>query len=153
MQVLVSLRHLNDCAVSAHKLCLIGCKFSMRGSVHHRGVAVHPAEKAFFPAEYAHTVPKMGFDDVVDGIFWIDDHFHLILPPLDEMPSIDYILDKARAAVLRSALLRWGSGQGCHADYDRQQTLAAVLRLQLCIHPVRPVFCFYAWVMGLLNIC
>jgi hypothetical protein len=55
----------------------------------------------------------MSFDDVVDGIFWIDEHFHLILPPLDEMPSIDYILDKARAAVLRSALLHLGLRQGC----------------------------------------
>jgi hypothetical protein len=43
----------------------------------------------------------MGYYDVLDGIAWIDEHFHLILPPPDEMPSIDYILEKARAAVLR----------------------------------------------------
>jgi hypothetical protein len=43
----------------------------------------------------------MEFADVTDGIVFVDEHFHLILPPADEMPSIDYILDKARAAVLR----------------------------------------------------
>lgn len=62
---------------------------------------VLPAEKAFFDVESAHAVPKMTYNDVLDGIFWLDEHFHLILPPPDEMPSIDYILEKARVAVLR----------------------------------------------------
>lgn len=63
-----------------------------------------PADKAFFSVADAHDVGKMGYNDVLDGISWIDEHFHLILPPPDEMPSIDYILEKARAAVLR-----WGA--------------------------------------------
>ena len=56
---------------------------------------------AFFDDQTSHDVGKMVFDDVVDGILFVDEHFHLILPPPDEMPSIDYILDKARVAVLR----------------------------------------------------
>lgn len=64
----------------------------------------HPAGKAFFDV---HGVASLEFIDVLDGIRWIDQHFHLILPPVDEMPSIDYILEKARAAVLRYGVLCW----------------------------------------------
>lgn len=68
---------------------------------HWCGCPWHPAGKAFFADETSHDVAKMDFGDVADGIVFVDEHFHLILPPSDDMPSIDYILDKARAAVLR----------------------------------------------------
>jgi hypothetical protein len=79
----------------------------------------------------------MSLDDVVDGIFWIDDHFHLILPPLDEMPSIDYILDKARAAVLRSALLHSGLHQGYRAGFDANKHWRLCCADSCVLHPAR----------------
>ena len=44
---------------------------------------------------------------------WLDDCFHLIRCQDDELPSIDWVLDLARAAVLRCAC--WGVVFACHA--------------------------------------
>ena len=40
---------------------------------------------------------------VEEGMRWLDDCFHLIRCQDDELPSIDWVLDLARAAVLRCA--------------------------------------------------
>ncbi len=40
------------------------------------------------------------------GMQWLDDCFHLIRCQDDELPSIDWVLDLARAAVLRCASLQ-----------------------------------------------
>jgi hypothetical protein len=39
---------------------------------------------------------------------WLDDCFHLIRCQDDELPSIDWVLDLARAAVLRCACRVFG---------------------------------------------
>ena len=38
---------------------------------------------------------------VLEGLEWLDDRFHLIRCQNDELPSIEWVLDLARAAVLR----------------------------------------------------
>eukprot|EP00878_Enallax_costatus_P042279 GHUV01049515.1.p1 GENE.GHUV01049515.1~~GHUV01049515.1.p1 ORF type:complete len:127 (+),score=11.60 GHUV01049515.1:264-644(+) len=45
----------------------------------------------------------MEFGEMIDALIWLDEHFHMIRPLPDTMPTIDYILEKARAAVLRCA--------------------------------------------------
>lgn len=40
---------------------------------------------------------------VLEGLEWLDDRFHLIRCQNDELPSIEWVLDLARAAVLRWA--------------------------------------------------
>ena len=36
-----------------------------------------------------------------EGLQWLDDRFHVIRYEDDELPSVDWVLDLARAAVLR----------------------------------------------------
>ncbi len=47
----------------------------------------------------------MNAADVEDGIAWLDDRFHVIRYEDDELPSVDWVLDLAKAAVLRYATL------------------------------------------------
>jgi hypothetical protein len=46
----------------------------------------------------------MDTQELVDALVWIDTQFHIIRPMPDTMPTIEYILDKARAAVMRCVL-------------------------------------------------
>ena len=43
----------------------------------------------------------MSTADVEDGLAWLDERFHLIRYEDDELPSVDWVLNLARAAVLR----------------------------------------------------
>jgi len=45
----------------------------------------------------------MSAEEVREGILWINDKFPLIVRQDDELVSIDWILDRARLAVLRLA--------------------------------------------------
>ena len=57
--------------------------------------------KPFLDAKYAGSAVRMTSDDVRDGLTWLDDRFHVIRYEDDELPSVDWVLDLARAAVLR----------------------------------------------------
>ena len=52
-------------------------------------------------ARYGEEGSRMGADDVEKGLAWLDDRFHVIRYEDDELPSVDWVLDLARAAVLR----------------------------------------------------
>jgi hypothetical protein len=72
---------------------------------------------------------------VVDAIGWIDDHFHLIVPPKDQMPTIDFILHRARAAVLRCGRRQPVGWRGCFARFGgRSPALASSLTWQTVPH-------------------
>jgi hypothetical protein len=62
------------------------------------------AGKPFFSAVYSHGSTRMDTQELVDALVWIDTQFHIIRPMPDTMPTIEYILDKARAAVMRCVL-------------------------------------------------
>ena len=55
-------------------------------------------------ARYGDEGSRMGASDVEQGLAWLDDRFHVIRYEDDELPSVDWVLDLARAAVLRRAL-------------------------------------------------
>ena len=44
---------------------------------------------------------RMEWDRVEEGLEWLDECFHLIRYEDEELPNIDWVLDLARAAVLR----------------------------------------------------
>lgn len=76
--------------------------------LHQRPQATPPAclflmgvGKPLLASDFSHGAVPMTYQDVLDALVWIDEHFHLIRPLRDEMPSIDFILDRARAAVTR----------------------------------------------------
>lgn len=54
-------------------------------------------------ARYGEEGSRMGAGDVEKGLAWLDDRFHVIRYEDDELPSVDWVLDLARAAVLRWA--------------------------------------------------
>ena len=54
-------------------------------------------------ARYGDEGSRMGAEDVEEGLAWLDDRFHVIRYEDDELPSVDWVLDLARAAVLRQA--------------------------------------------------
>ena len=55
----------------------------------------------FFELKYAQGQRRMPWQQIEEGMEWLDDCFHLIRYEDDELPSIDWVLDLARAAVLR----------------------------------------------------
>lgn len=58
--------------------------------------------KPFLNLQYAAGLERMDISTVQEGIAWLDDCFHIIRHQDDVMPSVEWILDLARAAVLRS---------------------------------------------------
>jgi twinkle protein len=58
--------------------------------------------KPFLNLQYAAGLERMDPATVREGIAWLDDCFHIIRHQDDIMPSVEWILDLARAAVLRS---------------------------------------------------
>ena len=52
-------------------------------------------------ARYGGESGRMSAADVEEGLSWLDDRFHVIRYEDDELPSVDWVLDLARAAVLR----------------------------------------------------
>ena len=44
---------------------------------------------------------RMDEVEVEEGLEWLEDRFHVIRYEDDELPSVDWVLDLARAAVLR----------------------------------------------------
>lgn len=46
-------------------------------------------------------VHRMSENEVLEGLYWINDRFQIISNAANDFPTIDWILDKARSAVLR----------------------------------------------------
>ncbi len=57
----------------------------------------------FFDARYSRGSQRMNRDELMHGLAWLDERFHIIRCEDDQLPSIEWVLDLARAAVMRSA--------------------------------------------------
>ncbi len=64
---------------------------------------------------------------MLEGLEWLDDRFHLIRCQNDELPSIEWVLDLARAAVLR-----WAARPPSPISPMRQLCLRHSNRMQKC---------------------
>ncbi|ESQ33789.1 hypothetical protein EUTSA_v10006950mg [Eutrema salsugineum] len=84
----------------------VGWKFSlcsMENKVrdHGRKLLEKHVKKPFFDADYGRSVPRMSVEELDEGKQWLNDTFSLIRCEMDSLPSIGWVLDRAKAAVLR----------------------------------------------------
>lgn len=98
------------CACAAHTLTLLF--FSPQARDHARQLLEKHVQKPFFEsATYANGKERMSPDEVQRGLTWLSERFVLIRFEDEELPSIDWVLDTARAAVMRCVVGR-GAGFG-----------------------------------------
>lgn len=55
----------------------------------------------FFDARYSRGEKRMNREELMHGLAWLDERFHIIRCEDDQLPSIEWVLDLARAAVMR----------------------------------------------------
>ena len=55
----------------------------------------------FFDVRYGAGRQRMKPEDVTEGLAWLEDRFHLIRHEDEQLPSVEWVLSIARAAVLR----------------------------------------------------
>ncbi|GLU17500.1 hypothetical protein SLE2022_338640 [Rubroshorea leprosula] len=84
----------------------VGWKFalcSMENKVreHARKLLEKHIKKPFFNASYGESVERMSVDELEEGKKWLSETFSLIRCENDSLPNIKWVLDLARAAVLR----------------------------------------------------
>eukprot|EP00891_Asterochloris_glomerata_P000826 jgi/Astpho2/826/fgenesh1_pm.00016_%23_20_t len=84
-----------------HGWCFAMCSMEKKVKDHARQLIEKYHGRPFFDSIYAGGVPRMSTADVEDGLAWLDERFHLIRYEDDELPSVDWVLNLARAAVLR----------------------------------------------------
>lgn len=84
----------------------VGWKFalcSMENKVrdHARKLLEKHIKKPFFDADYGRSVQRMSVEEKDEGKKWLNDTFYPIRCEMDSLPSIDWVLERAKAAVLR----------------------------------------------------
>ena len=81
---------------------------------HARQLLEKHVKKPFFEsARYADGKERMTPDEVSSGLTWLSERFVLIRYEDEELPSIDWVLDTARAAVMRCVrICFWGACLG-----------------------------------------
>ncbi|KAH9627398.1 hypothetical protein KSS87_001237, partial [Heliosperma pusillum] len=87
----------------------VGWKFalcSMENKVreHARKLLEKQLKKPFFNVRYGNTVERMTVEELQQGKEWLDNNFHLIRSENDSLPSIKWVLELAKAAVLRHGI-------------------------------------------------
>ncbi|KAJ0791442.1 putative DNA helicase [Helianthus annuus] len=84
----------------------VGWKFalcSMENNVreHGRKLLEKHIKKPFFDVRYGKSVERMSLEELEVGKQWLSDTFHLIRCENDCLPNTKWVLDLAKAAVLR----------------------------------------------------
>ncbi|XP_010478498.1 PREDICTED: twinkle homolog protein, chloroplastic/mitochondrial [Camelina sativa] len=84
----------------------VGWKFalcSMENKVrdHGRKLLEKHVQKPFFDANYGRAVQRMNVEELEEGKEWLNDTFSLIRCEMDSLPNIEWVLERAKAAVLR----------------------------------------------------
>ena len=78
----------------------------------------------------------MSMPELVSGFQWVADHFHLIrYDEADDTgsPSIDWVLNMARIAVMRSVGTAAGKGPDSQCVQTRTKELHMLARMRLCV--------------------
>ena len=76
----------------------------MQVTDHARQLMEKHLRKPFFDGGYAGSTPRMAPEDVAEGIAWVDDRFFPIRYEDEALPSVDWVLNVAKAAVLRYSM-------------------------------------------------
>ncbi|KAK1325626.1 hypothetical protein QJS10_CPA01g00692 [Acorus calamus] len=77
------------------------CSMENKVQEHARKLLEKHIKKPFFKARYAETVERMSELELEEGKKWLNETFHLIRCENDSLPSINWVLELAKAAVLR----------------------------------------------------
>ncbi|DBA96517.1 TPA: hypothetical protein ACH3X1_015395 [Trebouxia sp. C0004] len=77
------------------------CSMEKKVTDHARQLMEKHLRKPFFDGGYAGSTPRMTGDDLGEGIAWVDDRFFPIRYEDEALPSVDWVLNVAKAAVLR----------------------------------------------------
>lgn len=77
------------------------CSMEKRATDHARQLAEKFVGRPFFDLPYARGVKRMTFDELDAAMDWVDDRFHLIRYEDEQLPSVDWVLEIAKAAVYR----------------------------------------------------
>ncbi|CAA7014244.1 unnamed protein product [Microthlaspi erraticum] len=97
------------------------CSMENRVRDHARKLLEKHVEKPFFDANYGKTVPRMSIEELDEGKQWLDDNFALIRCEMDSLPNIKWVLDRAKAAVLRYGIR--GLVIDPYNELDHQRTI------------------------------
>lgn len=73
----------------------------MQVTDHARQLLEKHMRKPFFDGGYAGSMPRMTAADLEEGLAWVDDRFFPIRYEDEALPSVDWVLNVAKAAVLR----------------------------------------------------
>ncbi|KDD72545.1 hypothetical protein H632_c3207p0, partial [Helicosporidium sp. ATCC 50920] len=89
--------------------CLNGWTFAMcsmekRASDHARQLAEKVSGLPFYDMSYGQGTPRMTLESLEASLDWLDDRFHLIRCEDDALPSVEWVLSVARAAVYRHGI-------------------------------------------------
>uniref|UniRef100_A0A061S6G6 Twinkle protein n=1 Tax=Tetraselmis sp. GSL018 TaxID=582737 RepID=A0A061S6G6_9CHLO len=87
-----------------HNWTFAMCSMEKGVKDHARQLLEKHVRKPFFDLPYAGSTKRMGWEEVVEGMSWIDERIFLIRYEDDELPNIDWVLNLARAAVLRHGI-------------------------------------------------
>ena len=74
---------------------------AMQVTDHARQLMEKHMRKPFFDGGYAGSTPRMSMEDLQEGLAWVDDRFFPIRYEDEALPSVDWVLNVAKAAVLR----------------------------------------------------
>ncbi|KAL3682193.1 hypothetical protein R1sor_000215 [Riccia sorocarpa] len=77
------------------------CSMENKVREHARKLLEKHLKRPFFDAPYANSMPRMDRISLERGKRWLNQNFFLIRCEDDELPSVDWVLDLAKAAVLR----------------------------------------------------
>lgn len=80
------------------------CSMENKVREHGRKLLEKYLKKPFFQAAYSGKKERISPEELEHGKRWINDNFYLIRCEDDELPSIDWVLQLARAAVMRHGI-------------------------------------------------
>ncbi|CAL9169005.1 unnamed protein product [Musa hybrid cultivar] len=85
----------------AHKWKFLLCSMENKVRDHARKLLEKHINKPFINSRYAESTERMSVRELEEGKKWLDDTFYLIRCEDDSFPSIDWVLELAKSAVVR----------------------------------------------------
>nr|XP_027087092.1 twinkle homolog protein, chloroplastic/mitochondrial-like isoform X1 [Coffea arabica] len=80
------------------------CSMENRVREHARKLLEKHVRKPFFDVRYGDSIERMSREELEEGKVWLNETFYLIRCENDCLPNINWVLDLARAAVLRHGI-------------------------------------------------